>query len=154
MSDAKVYEREVACLPGAVMGVLIGFQDEGRTPLVIFRGQVGNAAIPARSSQDVYGTHIGREVVLVFEGGDPRRPIIVGCMAREANCPMQKEAGVVEVDADGERMLVSAREQLVLRCGKAQITLTSAGKVLIEGTYISSRSAAVVRVSGGSVQLN
>jgi hypothetical protein len=154
MSDAKVYEREVACLPGAVMGVLIGFQDEGRTPLVIFRGQVGNAAIPARSSQDVYGTHIGREVVLVFEGGDPRRPIIVGCMAREANCPMQKEAGVVEVDADGERMLVSAREQLVLRCGKAQITLTSAGKVLIEGTYISSRSAGVVRVSGGSVQLN
>jgi Domain of unknown function (DUF6484) len=154
MSEAKVYEREVACLPGAVMGVLIGFQDEGRTPLVIFRGQVGNAAIPARSSQDVHGTHIGREVVLVFEGGDPRRPIIVGCMAREATCPMQKEAGVVEVDADGERLLVSAREQLVLRCGKAQITLTSAGKVLIEGTYISSRSAGVVRVSGGSVQLN
>ena len=50
--------------------------------------------------------------------------------------------------------MVDAREQLVLRCGKARITLTSAGKVLIEGAYISSRSTGVNRIKGGSVQLN
>lgn len=60
----------------------------------------------------------------------------------------------VEVDADGERMMVSAKEQLVLRCGKASITLTKAGKVIIKGSYVLSRSSGVNRIKGGSVQLN
>jgi hypothetical protein len=42
----------------------------------------------------------------------------------------------------------------VLQCGKASITLTKAGKVLIQGSYVSSRSTGVNRVKGGSVQLN
>ena len=58
------------------------------------------------------------------------------------------------VEADGERLVVDARDQLVLRCGKASITLTKAGKVLIQGTYLSSRSSGVNRIKGGSVQLN
>ena len=58
------------------------------------------------------------------------------------------------VEADGERLIVSAKEQLVLRCGRSSITLTKAGKVLIQGTYVSNRSSGVVRIKGGSVQLN
>jgi hypothetical protein len=58
------------------------------------------------------------------------------------------------VDADGERLLLSARNQLVLKCGKASITLTREGKVLIQGSYVSSRSTGVIRIKGGSVQLN
>jgi hypothetical protein len=42
----------------------------------------------------------------------------------------------------------------VLRCGQASVTLTKAGKVLIRGTYVSSRSSGVNRIKGGSVQLN
>ena len=55
---------------------------------------------------------------------------------------------------DGERLVVAAKEQLVLRCGKAKITLTQAGKVLIEGTYVSTRATGVNRVKGGVVQIN
>jgi hypothetical protein len=62
--------------------------------------------------------------------------------------------GQLEVDADGQRMIVSAKEQIVLRCGKASITLTKAGKVLIQGTYVLSRSSGVNRVKGGSVKIN
>ena len=47
-----------------------------------------------------------------------------------------------------------SKEQLVLRCGKASITLTKAGKVLIDGSHVLSRSSGVNRVKGGSVQLN
>lgn len=141
-------------LHGAVIGVLIGFQDEGRTPLVIFPGQYGDAAVPARATQDVHGVHIGREVVLVFERGDSRRPIIVGCMQRADGWPVSAPAGQVELEADGERMIVSAKEQLILRCGKASITLSKSGKVLIQGTYVSNRSSGVMRIKGGSVQLN
>lgn len=141
-------------LHGAVIGVLIGFQDEGRTPLVIFPGQAGDAAVPARATLDVHGAHIGRQVVLVFERADQRRPLIVGCVQRSEGWPPSASAGQVEVEADGERLIVSAKQQLVLRCGKASITLTAAGKVLIQGTYVSSRSSGVNRVKGGSVQLN
>jgi hypothetical protein len=49
---------------------------------------------------------------------------------------------------------VTAGSQLVLRCGKASITLTAAGKVLIEGAYVSSRSSGALRLKGGSIQLN
>ncbi|MEW5071937.1 hypothetical protein AB1P14_09365, partial [Pseudomonas aeruginosa] len=38
--------------------------------------------------------------------------------------------------------------------GKASITLTRAGKVIIRGAYLSSRSTGVNRIKGGSVQIN
>jgi hypothetical protein len=161
MSESEMLEEKSAgtgtatpLFYGAVVGVLIGFQDEGRTPLVIFAGQVGDAAIPARATQDVHGSHIGREVVLVFEGADPQRPIIVGCMQRADGWPLPAQPGQVEVDVDGARLMVSAKEELVLRCGKASITLTRSGKVLIQGAYVSNRSSGVMRIKGGSIQLN
>ena len=144
----------VNSLQSAAVGVLIGFRDDGATPLVIFAGQPGDAAVPARSTQDVHGCHIGRQVVLMFEGGDPHRPIIVGCLQRADGWPFPNNAGHVEVESDGARIIVGAKEQLVLRCGKASITLTKSGKVLIHGTYLSNRSSGVIRIKGGSVQLN
>ena len=146
--------RAAASLPGAVMGILIGFRDEGCTPLVLFPGQASSAAVAAASAIDVHGTHIGRQVVLIFENGDPRRPIIVGLLKSTHACPLPEQPGRVQVEADGERLIVSAKEQLVLRCGKASITLTKAGKVLIQGAYVSNRSSGVMRIKGGSVQIN
>jgi hypothetical protein len=78
----------------------------------------------------------------------------MGVLREGAGWPLEQKPGQVEVDADGERMIVSAKEELVLRCGKASITLTKAGKVLIKGSYLLSRSSGVNRIKGGSVQLN
>jgi hypothetical protein len=154
MVGTKPLRRFAEARQGAVIGVLIGFKDEGQTPLVIFPGQYGDAAVEARAGVDIHGSHIGRQVVLVFEDADPRRPIIVGSLARAEGPLVRTQPSEVEVDADGERMIVTARAQLVFRCGKASITLTKDGKVLIEGTYLSSRSSGVVRIKGGSVQVN
>lgn len=139
----------------AVTGELVGLTDEGQTPLVVFAGQAGTAALRARSVVDLHGAHIGRGVVLMFDGADPARPIVMGVLrdGRTGWVPAAP-AAQVDVDAGGERMVVSARAQLVLRCGKASITLTRAGKVLIQGSYVSSQSTGVNRVKGGSVQLN
>ncbi|MFT3858207.1 MAG: DUF6484 domain-containing protein [Aquabacterium sp.] len=139
---------------GVVVGTLLAVTDNGLTPLVAYPGQPGTAAIPARSTVDLCGPHIGRDVVLMFEGGDPCRPIVMGVMQGATGWPLAEQPATVDVDADGQRMIVSASEELVLRCGKASITLTKAGKVLIDGTYVSSRSSGVNRVKGGSVQLN
>jgi len=140
-------------LPEAVIGELVAMVDDGQTPLVRYPGQPGTAALRARAVLDLHGSHVGRSVVLLFEGGDPLRPLVTGVLRDTAAVPRAGN-GEVEVDADGERLVVTAKQQLVLRCGKASITLTKAGKVLIQGTYVSSHSSGVNRVKGGSVQLN
>lgn len=148
--------RPVEPLPaaGVQFGELVALTNEGRTPLVLFSGQPGSAAIAARTTVDLHGGHIGKQVVLMFEAGNPARPIIMGVLREGEGWPLEQKPHQVEIDADGERMIVSAHEQLVLRCGKASITLTKAGKVLIKGSYVLSRSSGVNRVKGGSVLLN
>src|SRR5262245_24848229 len=139
--------------PSVLVGELVAMTDEGRTALVVYPGQSGSAAVAARSVVDLHGCHIRRKVVLMFERGDPTKPIVMGVLPEGDGWPLAERPGQVEVDTDGERLIVSAKEQLVLRCGKASITLTKAGKVLIQGAYISSRSSGVNRIKGGSVQL-
>jgi len=160
MSGRDLIDIELQCAPAGaqwnaiVTGELIAMADEGRTPLVMFPGQPGTAAVRARSVVDLHGAHIGRAVVLMFEGADPRRPIVMGVLRGEEGWPLDVRPAQVEVDADGERMVLSAREQMVLRCGRASITLTRAGKVLIHGSYVLSKSTGVNRVKGGAVQIN
>lgn len=136
------------------VGELIAIADNGLTPLVLYAGQPGTATLRARTVIDLHGAHVGRGVVLAFEAGDPQRPIIMGVLRSDVEMPVETVPGQIEMEADGARLVVSAREQLVLRCGRARITLTHAGKVLIEGTYLSSRSSGVNRIKGGSVQIN
>lgn len=143
-----------APVQGILVGTLLALTDNGQTALVSFPGQAGAAAVRARSVVDLQAPHIGAGVVLMFEQGDVTRPIVMGVLRGQAGWPLPETPATVDVDADGERMVVSAKEQLVLRCGKASITLTKAGKVLIDGSYVSSRSSGVNRVKGGSVQLN
>lgn len=59
-----------------------------------------------------------------------------------------------ELESDGERLVLTAEREIVLRCGRASLTLTRAGKVLIRGAYVLSRSSGVNRIKGGSVQIN
>jgi hypothetical protein len=139
---------------GVVIGELIGLTNEGRTPLVLYPKQPGTAALPARTVVDLHGAHIGKSVALTFEGGDPFSPIVMGVLREGDGWPLPEKPGQVEVDVDGERLIVSAKDQVVIRCGKASITLTKAGKVLIQGIYVLSRSSGVNRIKGGSVQLN
>ena len=142
-----------APLPSVVIGELLAMTEGEATPLVAFPGQPGRGAIRARSTLDLGGEHIGRSVVLSFENGDAALPIIIGVLRGPTDlrhaAPQQ-----VQVEADGARLVVQAQEKLVLRCGEASITLTQAGKVLIQGRFISSRSSGLNRITGGSVQLN
>lgn len=140
--------------PGVVVGELIALVDDGATPLVLDRSGGSAVAVRARSVVDLQGAHIGVQVVLMFEQGDPARPIVMGVLQAPRACPTADIPAAVEVTADEQRVVVTARQQLILRCGKASITLTRAGKVLIEGSYLLSRSSGMNRIKGGSVQLN
>lgn len=156
--DAPVRSQPQTSVPvvsnGVVIGELLAITDDGSSPLVLYPGQPGSSALKAQSVVDLHGAHIGKRVALMFESGDFARPIVMGVLRDCAGWPIEERPGQVQVDVDGERLIISAKEQLVLRCGKASITLTKAGKVLIQGSYMLSRSSGVNRIKGGSVELN
>jgi hypothetical protein len=94
----------------------------------------------------------GQEVILVFEHGDPTRPIIVGLVDSARNRSVR--ALSVEADVDGRRVRVVAGDELVLECGKASITLRRNGKVIVRGTEVETRADGTNRVRGGQVKIN
>jgi hypothetical protein len=139
---------------GAVIGELVALSDAGRTPFVLCPGQPGRPVRRGRTAVELPASEIGRNVILVFENGDDRRPVVIGVVRQPERLSLAEPSTQVEVDADGGRMVVTCRDELILRCGRASITLTKGGEVLIRGTYISSRSSGVNRIRGGSVQIN
>jgi uncharacterized protein DUF6484 len=101
-----------------------------------------------------------RDVLLIFENNDPQLPIILDTLhsyldeiteAQELDLVTEEPQ---DVTVDGKRISFDAKEEIVLRCGKASITLTKAGKVLIRGAYLLSRSSGSNRIKGGSVNIN
>ncbi len=122
------------------------------------------AAQTARTVVRLTRAMVGRQVLVVHEAGGP---IVTGVIQDGSDAPAdafdpadstepqaRSDAPPFELEVDGERVVVDARRQLVLRCGQASITLTREGKILLRGTYISSRASGVHRISGGSVELN
>ncbi len=101
-----------------------------------------------------------QDVLLVFENNDPLRPVIIDTISSLVYEIVQGEDIDLKIDEpkdvtlDGERITFDAKEQIVLKCGKASITLTRSGKVLIRGAYLLNRSSGVNRIKGGSVQIN
>jgi hypothetical protein len=140
-------------IDGVIIGILIGIGDDG-LPLVAFPGNPESVALRARSCAPIASEDIGREVALLFEGGDRTKPLVVGCIQRPDRAKAKTSATNVQVDVDNQRCVLSAEKEIVLRCGKASITLTRAGKIFIRGAYLLSRSSGVNRVKGGSVQIN
>lgn len=134
-------------IDGVVIGRLVGF-DDGGYPLVAYPG---NAGTRARTTTDLGVEDMGRELALMFENGDPARPLILGRMHHPAGAPGW--SGVI-AEADGERLELRADREIVLRCGRASLTLTRTGKILLRGAYLLSRSSGVNRIKGGSVQIN
>lgn len=136
-------------LDGVVIGVLLDVP-EASSPVVAFPGCPSETGIAANTTTVLAREDIGTQVALMFVGGDPSRPLVIGRIQR---LPEARQAPAV-AHIDGERLEFSAEREIVLRCGKASITLTREGKVLIKGAYLSSRSSGVNRIKGGSVQIN
>jgi len=147
----RVVRRGSVSGAAVVVGELIGITRDGGIPLVSYRDQPGAAALESRSTIDLHKAHVGKPVVLVFEDGDPTRPIIIGMIRGEQQWSSHSR---VDVESDGERVVVTAKQELVLRCGEASITLTQDGKILLRGTYLSTHASGVNRIKGGSVQIN
>jgi len=167
-NQAVAIENPDRSLPGCIDGVRIGKVteiDANGQVLVDYPGNIQGqltVRLTSTAKDKLYqgSPIIGREVLLVFENNDPGRPVIIDTLyslldeiAEQSKSVLQAQKPE-EVTVDRKRLIFDAEEEIVLRCGEASITLTSAGKVLIKGNYLVSRSSGANRIKGGSVQIN
>lgn len=151
-----------------VIGTVVEINPQGQ-PMIVYPGSGRQEALPALTTQPVTHQHLGRQVALLFREGDPSKPVIMGTIYQPLTALLddfeqkdqQKAAEVAEdregstcAYVDGEKVVIEGSKEIVLKCGEASITLTAAGKVLVKGKYVLSRSSGVNRIQGGSVQVN
>lgn len=143
---------------GIFVGLLIGLNCDS-LPVVRIGGRMNRKPLVCRSIVDIDVRNLGREVVVQFENGDLSRPIIMGIL-RDASVSEQgpdadSEPAVKRfVEVDGDRLLLTGNREIVLQCGDARITLTKAGKILIHGNYVLTRSRGACKLKGATVDIN
>lgn len=153
---------------GSLTGWLAGSDDSGGL-LVDFPGNKGGpvaarlaAAVDPKSLRSAVPHR--QQVVLLFEQGDPSRPFIMGLIQETSPTPLVNELleeqaqeprpPPIDAQVDGRRVLIEGKDEIVLQCGEASITLRRNGKVIIKGTYLESRATGTHRIKGGSVEIN
>lgn len=138
---------------GIVRGLLSEFDPTTGRIRIVLPSLSFLEPIDASSIVPITSSDVGKEVLVVFEVGNTPRPHVIGFLWQPEGNP-QSQHLPVEAKVDGEQVVIEGKNEIVLKCGKASITLTRAGKVLIRGTYVLSRSSGVNRIKGGSVQVN
>ena len=144
---------------------LVALDERGRawvqSPSVAGSG-ARTPAQAARSTVALGAAHVGREV-LVCRANLEGELVIVGVLVEPR--PVGADAGA-EGDAGGaadptldlvierRRVVLSARTEVVLRCGEGSITLAANGKVTISGVDVVSSAARTQRIRGGAVRIN
>lgn len=99
-----------------------------------------------------------QEAVLLF-AGRPERPVVLALLRSgtphlDAVLAARLPAGEKVARVDGRRVEIEGREEIVLRCGKASLTLRRDGKVVLKGVNLVNQAEQVHKVRGGKVQIN
>lgn len=120
-----------------------------RTAAALFTTSVTTADLKRAAEMDIPVV-----VAIPINGdGDEGQPIILGVLG-SANGTVAESSPELEARVDGQTVRLTGQEEVTLRCGKASITLTKAGKIILRGAYVLSRSSGVNRIKGASVQIN
>lgn len=95
---------------------------------------------PAQSLVAVQVDDIGQRCALMFEEGDPTKPLIIGLLWEPDKTPTD------------ERIETTA--SLTLKCGQASLVLEADGTVRLKGLTITTQAYGANRIKGGSVRIN
>jgi hypothetical protein len=148
---------------GNRIGWVDGLDDSGRI-LIDFEGNQAGV-LPAQTIVPLTPNALRRavrtrqRVVLIFENDDPGLPVIMGFIQPSHSTPLveallAESSSAPEALVDGERVIIEGKDEIVLKCGEASITLRRNGKIILKGTYVESHSAGTNRIKGGSVKVN
>jgi len=149
-------------ITGVLVGTVVSFEPGA---LRVTHAQAGGRALVARvlASLDdallAQATRERAEVALLFEGGDPGKPLVVGLVRSasplvDALLASRLPPGDKVARVDGKRVQIEGKEEVVLRCGKASLTLRRDGNVVLRGVNLVTQADQVNKIRGGKVQLN
>lgn len=101
-------------------------------------------------------------VLLTFEEDDPAKPVVVGLIQPitlperqdelTQELPLREQDGQLSID--GRKVSMEVKDEIVLRCGSASLTLRRNGLIELKGVRVVSHASGVNRIRGGSVQIN
>ncbi|NMO20034.1 hypothetical protein HPC49_20860 [Pyxidicoccus fallax] len=116
----------------------------GESSITLLRnGKISLKGTSVETSADGTVRLKGMSVQLHTQGGQSAR---AGHGEAQAHPPAGEDAADIRV--------IQGNEGLVLRCGRARLTLLRSGRILLEGTYVETCAEGVVRLQGGSVRIN
>jgi hypothetical protein len=168
-------------LPGrapAFAQTVLGWLAPESTGASVFVDFTGNAAGPLRARSTVCldeatiarAIAVRQPVALVFENGDARLPIVLGLL-QEAPSPLHGLLTTepaspapsanppdalprTEANVDGKRVVITADQEITLKCGDASLTLRRDGKILLRGAYVETYARGLNRIKGAQVKIN
>jgi hypothetical protein len=149
--EAKVY--------GIVTGILVGLT-ENNAPVV---SRNGKSALVARTTIKIGRQDIGKSVVVQFDQGDIRHPIVTGMLIDNAENEAADDVQDIvastmirplPANIDDEEITFEAKRKIKFQCGASSITLEANGNVDIRGNDLTSRASGQNRIRGSSVSLN
>lgn len=106
----------------------------------------------ARTTVSLDASMIGRELLIAFVDNDPDLPVVTGVMRLPQDAT--GAAPLAEAIVDAERIVLTGRREVVLRCGGASIALAADGRVVIKGANLLATASGLHRIRGGAVQIN
>jgi len=146
---------------GPVVGQIVAFDSSGQA-LVDYPGLADGPCVARSTLPDhraVVGVPLPVPVLLMFENNNPSKPIIIG-LINDTPFPLDSashnfaaEKGR-DVYIDGKKMVFTAKDEILLKCGKSSILLRRDGKVVIKGENLISRSSMSNKIKGSSVSIN
>lgn len=130
---------------GVVVGTIVDF-NENSVPFVDHPLNRNSQPVAARSFTALKLENKGRNVALMFENGDIRKPVVMGLMHDVSECHA--------VLKDNNVKTIKSSREIVLECGKSSISLREDGVIVINGEEIFSSARKNNIIKGGTIHLN
>ncbi len=101
----------------------------------------GGEVLPAQSLVPLQHYHTGKPCMVMFEAGDPQKPVIMGLVENRF------------MDSD-DPVVIKSDRGIVLQSGDASLTLLPDGDVTLQGERVTSRAYGANKIQGGTVKIN
>ena len=144
LGDRVEHVARVEPIEGVVIATLVGVRD-GAALIHHLGLDDDDACVTASTAHALTLADLGAELAVVFLGGDPDQPLVLG--------KLERFGGRTTRNAKRE-LVLEAERKITLRCGRSSITLSRDGRIEIRGQHLLSRAASVNRIRGGVIQLN
>lgn len=109
----------------------------------------GNELGPIAARTTIPLARQGDTVLLVFEQGDPRRPIITGIVRDRFDKSYPQRLTMT-----AKEIRLEAADEVNIRCGESSLILRKDGKTVLKGKEVLSRASRTNRIKGATVQIN